>query len=153
MIKARTPSNSDFQGRMKRFVLTKASSLDPRSDAVMNASLKGSLSVSFKSLATPTVLIHPRDKGASESFLPYLRFYRRGRTNAGPALNLPPVGFINVRKRPALMSLNINLLAADSARPPSASARRRFFQASRNKEHFCTISSPLHLWDLLRLNP
>lgn len=56
----------------------------------------------------------------------------------GSALNLPPVGFINVRKRPALMSLNINLLAADSARPPSASARQSF-QARRNKNHFCMI--------------
>lgn len=38
------------------------------------------------------------------------------------ALNLPPVGFINVSTGPVLISLHINLLTADPARPPSASA-------------------------------
>lgn len=34
------------------------------------------------------------------------------------ALNLPPVGFINVSMGPVLISLNINLLIADPARLP-----------------------------------
>lgn len=67
-IKERTPSNFYFQERIKRCVITKAFRLDPRSDTVMNARLKGNIFVSFKSLATPTVLIHPRDKGSSESY-------------------------------------------------------------------------------------
>lgn len=31
------------------------------------------------------------------------------------ALNLPPIGFMNVRERPMLMAFNVNLLATDSA--------------------------------------
>lgn len=34
------------------------------------------------------------------------------------ALNLPPVGFINVGKRRILVPLDINLLATESAGPP-----------------------------------
>lgn len=34
------------------------------------------------------------------------------------ALNLPPVGFINVGKRTILVPLDINLLATESAGPP-----------------------------------
>lgn len=54
--------------RIKRYIITKGFSLDSRSDTMMNASLKGNIFVSFKSLATPTVLIHPCDKGSSESY-------------------------------------------------------------------------------------
>lgn len=55
------------------------------------------------------------------------------------ALNLPPVGFINVGIGPVLISLNINLLIADPARPPSASAPW-LIQAWGNKMHFGIFS-------------
>lgn len=67
-IKARTPSCVYSKKRIKRYIITKGFSLDSRSDTMMNASLKGNIFVSFKSLATPTVLIHPCDKGSSESY-------------------------------------------------------------------------------------
>lgn len=67
------------------------------------------------------------------------------------ALNLSPVGFINVSTGPVLVSLNINLLIADPACPPSASTRW-LVQAWGNKMHF-GIFFPLHLWDLFSLNP
>lgn len=51
------------------------------------------------------------------------------------ALNLPPLRFINVGIGPVLISLNINLLVADPARPPAASARW-LIQARGNKTHF-----------------
>lgn len=62
------------------------------------------------------------------------------------ALNLPPVGFINVSAGPVLISLNINLLSADPARPPSASAWW-LVQAWGNKMHLGSFFF-LHLWNL-----
>lgn len=56
-------------------------------------------------------------KAVLRAILPYLLFYRRGRKNVESALNLPPVGFINVGKRRILVPLDINLLATDSAGP------------------------------------
>lgn len=68
------------------------------------------------------------------------------------ALNLPPIGFINVSKRPMLMSLNINLPAADSARPPFRPPPSSSSMLGEIKCVFVVVVFfffPLHLWDLL----
>lgn len=58
------------------------------------------------------------------------------------ALNLPPAGFINVSKRPMLMSLNINLLAADSARPPLQPPPGSSSRLGEIKRVFCIYPPP-----------
>lgn len=62
------------------------------------------------------------------------------------ALNLPPVGFINVSIGPVLISLNINLLIADPARPlqPLTGGLSRLGEIKCILFFFFS----LHLWDL-----